>query len=141
MMEKAAEALLSQGGIWAALFIFSVAIGSAVSIFLQGRLTVAQGDLVKCMAERVTDAKAMGDTIHANGVVMSQQISENASRTRANEAMGRAQELSAAHVANLTTQVGNLTTQVAALTQDVKSLAGENRALREQLLVSGKAGT
>jgi hypothetical protein len=132
-MDKAAEALLSQGGVWAALFILAVGMAVAAVSYLQSKITKGQEDLVKCMAERVTDAKAMGDVIQAHGVVMTQQTAENAARTRASETMARAQELGAERVAHLTARVE-------ALTVEVRTLASNAASMREELLRAGKLG-
>jgi phosphoribosylformylglycinamidine (FGAM) synthase-like enzyme len=100
-LDAIAAAILSQGGIWAALFMLAVALGSGVAIHLHGKL-------MTCQADRVTDAKALGEIIQANGIVLAQQTAENAARTRANEAMARAQELTALRLENMAAELSRL---------------------------------
>jgi hypothetical protein len=131
VIEQAVDAIITRGGVWAALFILAVGMGIAAVVYLQRKVNAAHEQVIKCMADRVTDAKAMGDVIQAHGVVMTQQAAENAARTRASEAMGRAQELAAERVAHLTSRVESLA-------HEVRTLASNAASMREELLRSGK---
>lgn len=120
LMDKAAEALLTQGGIWAALFLFTFGVGAIVSV------TLYKG-LFSCMQDRVTDSKAMGEIIQANGIVMSAQTVESQARTRAAEAVALAQERVAMNQQSLQNSV---TREFEALRSELRT---ELRSFRDEL--------
>jgi hypothetical protein len=112
MFDKAAEAILTAGGVWAALFILAVAGGALVTKYLMS-------ELLTCNKARIDDNKAMSEVIHANGVAMTAQSAANETRARAQEATARAQELAAI--------------QAQQLTATVADLRGTNEALRNEI--------
>jgi hypothetical protein len=86
-----------------------------------------KGELTKSFAERISDWKANSELIGAQRQILAELVSTTEARTRAQEAMARAQELSVA-------QLQANTAEVARLREVVDRMAGETQKLREQTI-------
>lgn len=112
MLDKAADTLLTQGGIWAALFIFTFAVGAAVAVYLMKALR-------ECWAGREALTKSVVEVITALNVATAAQTVENRARTRAAEAAAIQQAALVEVIGNMRADVRESNNRITTLTTDL----------------------
>lgn len=118
MLDEAAKSLITQGGVWAALWVFTVmGMGSAI-VYLQRKLNACQTDLVNAV-------RAFGEVVTNNTVVMSQHAQENARRVAANE--------------SLVNTITMMTTRMDSMSEKIAESAREARDTRNVVAELGRS--